>query len=85
MVDRAEALLKNLGFRLVRVRHHEEMARIEVAPEEMARFFEHGIHLKVAQRLKEIGYRYVTLDLQGYRSGSLNEALPEPLLGIGKG
>lgn len=85
MVDRAEALLKNLGFRLVRVRHHGEMARIEVAPEEMARFFEHGIHLKVAQRLKEIGYRYVTLDLQGYRSGSLNEALPEPLLGIGKG
>ena len=85
MVDRAEALLKNLGFRLVRVRHHEEMARIEVAPEEMARFFEYGIHLKVAQRLKEIGYRYVTLDLQGYRSGSLNEALPEPLLGIGKG
>ncbi len=84
MVDRAEAFLKDLGFRLVRVRHHEEMARIEVPPEEMVRFFEHGIHQKVAQRLKEVGYKYVTLDLQGYRSGSLNEALREPLLGIGK-
>ena len=75
MVDRAEAFLKAQGFRQVRVRHHGEMARIEVEPEEMARFFEGETHQKVAQRLKEIGYRYVTLDLQGYRSGSLNEGL----------
>ena len=75
MVDRAEAFLKVQGFRQVRVRHHGEMARIEVSPEEMARFFEGEMHQKVAERLKEIGYRYVTLDLQGYRSGSLNEGL----------
>jgi uncharacterized protein len=81
-VDRAEAYLKRLGFGLVRVRHHGEMARIEVPPEEMTRFFEDGIHREVAERLKEIGYQYVTLDLQGYRSGSLNEVLEEQLLGI---
>ena len=75
MVDRAEAFLKAQGFRQVRVRHHGEIARIEVPSEEMARFFEGETHQKVAERLKEIGYRYVTLDLQGYRSGSLNEGL----------
>ena len=83
MVDRSEAFLKALGFRQVRVRHHEDMARIEVAPEEMARFLEDGTNQRVAERLKEIGYKYVALDLQGYRTGSLNEALPEAqLLGI---
>ncbi len=85
MVDRAEAFLKELGFRVVRVRHHGEIARIEVPPEEMGRFFEDGVYQKVAERLKEIGYKYVTLDLQGYRSGSLNEVLQKPLLGIEKG
>lgn len=85
MVDRAEVFLKELGFRQVRVRHHEEIARIEVAPEEMGRFFEDGAHARVAQHLKEIGYRYVTLDLQGYRSGSLNEVLQESLLTIQEG
>ncbi len=85
MVDRAEAFLKNLGFRLVRVRHHEEIARIEVPPEEMIHFFEDGTNEKVADQLKEIGYKYVTLDLQGYRSGSLNEVLQTSLLAIEKG
>ncbi|MCZ6634657.1 MAG: ATP-dependent sacrificial sulfur transferase LarE [bacterium] len=82
MVDRAEMVLKDLGFREVRVRHHEEIARIEVAPEEMARFFEAGLHRQVVDQLKGIGYRYVTLDLQGYRTGSLNEVLPDSLLRI---
>ncbi|MDA0745874.1 MAG: ATP-dependent sacrificial sulfur transferase LarE [bacterium] len=82
MVDRSEKFLKKLGFRQVRVRHHEEIARVEVAPEEMARFFEDGRHVRVAQELKEIGYKYVTLDLQGYRSGSLNEVLGGELLRI---
>jgi uncharacterized protein len=59
----------------VRVRHHEEIARIEVPPEDMARFFQEGTNEAVAQELKNIGYRYVTLDLQGYRTGSLNEVL----------
>lgn len=83
MVDRSEAYLKALGFQQVRVRHHEDIARIEVAPDEMARFLEGGTNQQVAERLKEIGYKYVALDLQGYRTGSLNEVLPEAqLLGI---
>ena len=73
MVDRAEAYLKTLGFSLVRVRHHDDIARIEVSPEEIGRFFLDGLVDRVVARLKEIGYRYVTLDMQGYRSGSLNE------------
>ena len=82
MVDRAEAFLKGLGLSQVRVRHHEEIARIEVPPDEMARFFENGTNRRVTEELKEIGYRYVALDLQGYRTGSLNEAIGAPLLGI---
>lgn len=74
MVDRAEAYLKTLGFSLVRVRHHDDIARIEVSPEEIGRFFLDGLVDRVVAHLKEIGYRYVTLDMQGYRSGSLNEA-----------
>ena len=82
MIDRSEAYLKSLGFRQVRVRHHETIARIEVAVGEIPRFFQDGVGDQVASRLKEIGYQYVTLDLQGYRSGSLNEGLRKPLLSI---
>ena len=74
-IDRAEQFLKAHGFVQVRVRHHEDIARIEVPPEDLARFFQDGTNEAVAQALKNIGYRYVTLDLQGYRTGSLNEAL----------
>ena len=55
MVDRAEAFLKTLGFRLVRVRHHDDIARIEVSPEEISRFFLDGLVDRVVARLKEIG------------------------------
>lgn len=75
MIDRAEAFLKSIGFRQVRVRHHEEIARIEVDPAELPRFFTSGLYEQAATELKSIGYRYVTLDLQGYRTGSLNEGL----------
>ena len=75
MVDQAEAFLKAEGFRLVRVRHHNEVARIEVLPQDMARFLEADLHNRIVSKLKKIGYGYVTLDLQGYRSGSLNESL----------
>ena len=75
MVDRAEAFLKTLGFSLVRVRHHDDIARIEVPSEEIGRFFLDGLVDRVVARLKEIGYQYVTVDMQGYRSGSLNETL----------
>lgn len=81
MIDRAEQFLKARGFAQVRVRHHEDIARIEVPPADLARFFNGGTNEAVAHALKTIGYRYVTLDLQGYRTGSLNEAL----LGIDHG
>ena len=74
-IDRAEQFLKSRGFVQVRVRHHEDIARIEVPSEDLVRFFQDGTNEAVAQALKNIGYRYVTLDIQGYRTGSLNEAL----------
>lgn len=75
MVDEAEQFLKARGFVQVRVRHHEDVARIEVPSEDLSRFFEEGTNKAVAEALKAIGYKYVALDLQGYRMGSLNEAL----------
>lgn len=74
-IDRAEQLLRELGYRQVRVRHHGDVARIELPPADMARFFAEGLAQPVARRVKELGFQYVTLDLQGYRSGSMNEVL----------
>jgi len=74
-VDRAEAFLRELGFRQFRVRHHERLARIELPPDEMARLWEEGRHAAIVRRFRELGYGFVTLDLQGFRSGSANEAL----------
>ena len=75
MVDEAEDFLFSLGFKQVRVRHYQSLARIEVFPEEMSRLMNGSLREKVVNRLKKIGYRYVTLDLQGFRSGSMNEVL----------
>lgn len=75
MVDKAEMALKQLGFRQVRVRHHGDMARIEVAEEEMPRALDPEMVRRMAVALKALGFKYVTLDLEGYRTGSLNEAL----------
>jgi len=75
MVAEAEDHLHGLGFEQVRVRHHNSVARIEVPLKEMGRFFEAELRHQVVARLKLIGYTYVTLDLQGYRSGSMNEVL----------
>jgi uncharacterized protein len=72
-VARAERLLHELGFRQVRVRHHDTIARIEVERNDFARMLEEGTNRQIVQGLKAIGYTYVTLDLQGYRTGSLNE------------
>jgi uncharacterized protein len=68
-------LLKELRFREFRVRYHGDLARIEVAPDELARLMEKDIREAVVRRFKELGFNYVSLDLQGYRTGSLNEAL----------
>ncbi len=74
-IDAAEAFVRSLGFRQFRVRHHDRLARLELPPEEMERLFEDGRHEAVVKRFKELGYLYVTLDLQGFRSGSANEIL----------
>ena len=74
-IERAEQALRSLGFRVFRVRHHDAVARIEVAREEMARALEPDVNAAILRELKRAGYRYVSLDLQGYRTGSLNEGL----------
>ena len=68
-VEAAEAALRGLGFRQVRVRHHEDIARIELPPEERARLLDVAVAAEVAQRIKAAGYRFVVLDLEGYRPG----------------
>jgi uncharacterized protein len=71
-VGRAERLLKDLGFRQCRVRVHDDLARVEVEPAELPRLAEPGVRDRVVNGLKALGYRYVTLDLEGFRSGSMN-------------
>src|SRR5262250_1121069 len=75
LIDAAEAFVRELGFRQFRVRHHDKLARLELPPADMARLFEEGRHEALVKRFRELGYLYVTLDLQGFRSGSANEAL----------
>ena len=80
MIERAEDALIALGFRMCRVRHHGDVARVELAAGEMGRALEPAIRDAIVRDLKAIGYRYITLDLQGYRMGSLNEGVRlEPL------
>ena len=75
MIERAEQALRTLGFRVCRVRHHDDLARVEIARADMPRATEPEIASAIVRELKAIGYRYVSLDLQGYRMGSLNEGL----------
>jgi uncharacterized protein len=72
-IDRGETFLKGLGFAAVRLRSHGEVARIELPPEDIAACLESGVRKLIDDRLKELGYRYVSVDLAGYRMGSLNE------------
>jgi pyridinium-3,5-biscarboxylic acid mononucleotide sulfurtransferase len=74
-IEQAEEAVRGLGFRVFRVRHHDNTARLEVARSEMARALEPEVSQRLVAALKALGYQYVTLDLQGYRLGSLNEAL----------
>ena len=74
-VEKAEAFLRGIGFQEFRVRHHEELARLEIAPSELPRILDVSLFAEINRELKALGYRYVTLDLQGFRSGSLNELL----------
>jgi uncharacterized protein len=85
MIEAAENVLRDLGFHDVRARHHEmqaqgrtaHLARIEVGADEMPKFLMNGACARVAEALRKIGYAHVTLDLQGYRRGSVNEVPPE--------
>jgi uncharacterized protein len=84
MIEHAEYVLRDLGFHDVRVRHHEltaggraaALARIEVGPAEMPKLLLDGTTARIAEGLRKIGYAHVTLDLQGYRRGSVNETPP---------
>jgi uncharacterized protein len=73
-VGAAEAFLRSLGFRQLRVRHHGDVARIEIEADVLPNVLEH--RERIVRRLKNLGYKYVTLDLAGFRSGSMNEAIP---------
>ena len=75
MVDRAEQLLLDLGFRQFRVRIHRNLARIEILPDDFKKIMEADCREKVYSELKAYGFSYVTLDLAGYRTGSMNEVL----------
>ncbi|MCX6133660.1 MAG: ATP-dependent sacrificial sulfur transferase LarE [Ignavibacteriales bacterium] len=77
-VDAAETFLRDLGFRFFRVRHHDDKtARLEIGPQEFGRLFDNGLREKIVSHFKTLGFAYVTLDLQGYRTGSMNEVLTE--------
>lgn len=75
-VDRGEEILREFGFREFRVRHHDTLVRLEISPAEMDRVLQKEVIDQLATRFRELGFKYVTLDLHGFRSGSMNEALP---------
>jgi uncharacterized protein len=75
VIERAEQALHAMGFRVCRVRHHDQLARIEIGRDELPRALEAGVREQIVRELKALGYQYVTIDLQGYRMGSLNEGL----------
>jgi len=75
MIERAEQALRDLGFRVCRVRHHDTLARIEIGRDEMPRALDEERAAAIVRAVKAVGYKYVTLDLQGYRTGSLNEGI----------
>ncbi len=75
MVSRAEDLLRTMGFKQFRVRHHDTIARIEVLPENIRTMTDPLVRAEIVKEFKEIGFTYVTIDLEGFRSGSMNEPL----------
>ena len=74
-VDKAEAFLRSFGIAQVRVRHHSQIARIEVLKDEIPKLLEEEVRDKIVSKFKKLGYSYITIDLQGYRTGSMNEVL----------
>jgi pyridinium-3,5-biscarboxylic acid mononucleotide sulfurtransferase len=82
-VERSEELLRTLGFRVFRVRHHGDIARIEIAPQEMMQVFAGGMLSEIIAGVKDAGFKFVTLDLEGYRTGSMNAMLSAEQLATG--
>lgn len=74
-VERGEIIMRELGFREFRVRHHDELVRLEIAPAELDKALDRRTADALAARFRELGFKYVTLDLHGYRSGAMNEVL----------
>ena len=74
-VERGEEILRQMGFREFRVRHHDSLVRLEISSQEMARVLRCDVVDELANRFRELGFKYVTLDLHGYRSGAMNEVL----------
>jgi pyridinium-3,5-biscarboxylic acid mononucleotide sulfurtransferase len=81
-IEKGEEVLFSMGFRQFRVRHHGELVRIEIAREELARMLSLSMFEQASAALKKLGYKYVTLDLEGYRSGSMNALLPASEIGF---
>ena len=77
MIDRGEEVLRNLGFQQFRVRHHGDVVRIEIAREEMPQAMQMNMFETLSREFKQIGFRFVTLDVDGYRTGALNEVLSQ--------
>ena len=75
MVDEAENFLADLGFTNIRARHEKNTLRIEITPSQIQRFADDSLRLAIVSRMKELGYHYVSIDLEGYRQGSLNESV----------
>ena len=80
MVDAAEQYLLDLGFEQLRVRMHGDMARIELLSSDFGRFMQDEIRIPVYNKLKALGFSYISLDLAGYRTGSMNEVLSDEIL-----
>jgi pyridinium-3,5-biscarboxylic acid mononucleotide sulfurtransferase len=74
-IDRGEEILREFGFREFRVRHHDQLVRLEIAQSEMDRVLRQEVFQELAARFRALGFKYVTLDLEGFRSGSMNEVL----------
>ncbi len=72
-IEKAENFLYSLGFKQIRVRYHHPIARIEIEKEEIPRMFQHNNREKIVERLKKMGFEYITLDLEGYRTGSMDK------------
>jgi uncharacterized protein len=74
-IDQGEDILRSMGFREFRVRHHDQLVRLEIAPAEIERALQREVVDELARRFRALGFKYVTLDLHGFRSGALNEVL----------